>query len=96
MNAKSTYHLSCPIPKTEYEHILLAHGGGGKLTRQIYELGCIAARSAEQLGLAVDYSGDRAVAAITDRPIVGEEMIGNIRKPFSGCSLKYFGFCVGS
>ena len=37
MNAKSTYHLSCPIPKTEYEHILLAHGGGGKLTRQLIE-----------------------------------------------------------
>ena len=29
--------LSCPIPKTEYEKVLLAHGGGGKLTHQMIE-----------------------------------------------------------
>lgn len=27
--------LSCPLPITEYEHVLLAHGGGGKLTQQM-------------------------------------------------------------
>lgn len=37
MNEKSTYKLSCPIPKSDYEHILLAHGGGGTLTRQLIE-----------------------------------------------------------
>lgn len=26
---------SCPIPPTEYDHILLAHGGGGRLTHQL-------------------------------------------------------------
>ena len=29
--------LQCPIPKSDYEHILLAHGGGGKLTQQLIE-----------------------------------------------------------
>ncbi len=28
---------TCPIPLSDYEHILLAHGGGGKLTRQLIE-----------------------------------------------------------
>lgn len=27
--------LSCPIPKSDYEHILLAHGGGGTLSHQL-------------------------------------------------------------
>ena len=30
-------NLQCPIPKSDYEHILLAHGGGGKLTQQLIE-----------------------------------------------------------
>ncbi len=30
-------NLTCPIPKSEYEKILLAHGGGGKLTHQLIE-----------------------------------------------------------
>ncbi|MEN8191165.1 MAG: hydrogenase expression/formation protein HypE [Bacteroidota bacterium] len=29
--------ISCPIPKSEYEKVLLAHGGGGKLTHQLIE-----------------------------------------------------------
>lgn len=29
------FQLSCPIPKSEYEKILLAHGGGGTLTHQL-------------------------------------------------------------
>lgn len=27
--------LSCPIPKSDYEHVLLAHGGGGTLSHQL-------------------------------------------------------------
>ena len=27
--------LNCPIPKSDYEHVLLAHGGGGTLTHQL-------------------------------------------------------------
>ena len=29
--------LACPIPLTEYKSVLLAHGGGGKLTQQLIE-----------------------------------------------------------
>jgi len=29
--------LSCPIPLSEYPNVLLAHGGGGKLTQQLIE-----------------------------------------------------------
>jgi hydrogenase expression/formation protein HypE len=29
--------FACPIPKSEYENILLAHGSGGKLTHQLIE-----------------------------------------------------------
>jgi len=29
--------ITCPIPKNEYEKVLLAHGGGGKLTHQLIE-----------------------------------------------------------
>jgi hydrogenase expression/formation protein HypE len=29
--------LSCPLPITDYKNVLLAHGGGGKLTRQIVQ-----------------------------------------------------------
>jgi hydrogenase expression/formation protein HypE len=27
--------LNCPIPKSDYEHVLLAHGGGGTLSHQL-------------------------------------------------------------
>jgi len=33
----NTFKASCPIPISDYEHILLAHGGGGKLTRQLID-----------------------------------------------------------
>jgi len=29
--------LSCPLPITEYKNVLLAHGGGGKLTHQLIQ-----------------------------------------------------------
>ncbi len=37
MSAASRYNLDCPIPKADYETVLLAHGGGGKLTQQLIE-----------------------------------------------------------
>ena len=30
-------NLNCPIPKSDYETVLLAHGGGGKMTQQLIE-----------------------------------------------------------
>jgi len=32
-----TFALSCPLPINDYPHILLAHGGGGKLMHQLIE-----------------------------------------------------------
>jgi len=37
MNSGSKFEPACPIPKSDYEHILLGHGGGGKLTRQLID-----------------------------------------------------------
>ena len=31
------YNLQCPIPISEYERVLMAHGGGGRLTNQLIE-----------------------------------------------------------
>ncbi len=33
----SNIALSCPIPIADYPHVLLAHGGGGRLTHQLIE-----------------------------------------------------------
>ena len=35
MTASGGMNQQCPIPKEDYENILLAHGGGGKLTHQL-------------------------------------------------------------
>ena len=29
--------INCPISKNQYDKVLLAHGGGGKLTHQLIE-----------------------------------------------------------
>jgi hydrogenase expression/formation protein HypE len=33
----ATFALSCPVPISDYPHVLLAHGGGGKLMHQLIE-----------------------------------------------------------
>ena len=33
----SAFNAGCPIPLSEYPHVLLAHGGGGKLMHQLLE-----------------------------------------------------------
>lgn len=37
MKEPKDFSLSCPIPISEYPHILLAHGGGGRLMHQLIE-----------------------------------------------------------
>ncbi len=37
MNDEISMGLNCPLPLDEYETIVLAHGGGGKLTHQLIE-----------------------------------------------------------
>src|ERR1039458_8530436 len=37
MEQKLNFAASCPIPISQYPHILMAHGGGGKLMHQLLE-----------------------------------------------------------
>lgn len=37
MNSGPKFEHACPIPKSDYEHVMLAHGGGGKLTKQLID-----------------------------------------------------------
>jgi hydrogenase expression/formation protein HypE len=37
MNHPTDFTLSCPVPISDYPHVLLAHGGGGKLMHQLIE-----------------------------------------------------------
>ncbi len=37
MNPGPKLKLQCPIPNSEYSHVMIAHGGGGRLTRQLIE-----------------------------------------------------------
>lgn len=37
MKPDSEFHPACPIPIADYPHILMAHGGGGRLMQQLIE-----------------------------------------------------------
>ncbi|WP_330202276.1 hydrogenase expression/formation protein HypE [Cyanobacterium sp. Dongsha4] len=37
MSNQTNFSLNCPLPITKYPHILMAHGGGGKLMRQLID-----------------------------------------------------------
>jgi len=37
MNDDKEFRLSCPLPLTDYPHILMAHGGGGRLMHQLID-----------------------------------------------------------
>jgi hydrogenase expression/formation protein HypE len=37
MSDSRSFNMQCPIPLTEYPHILLAHGGGGRLMHQLID-----------------------------------------------------------
>ncbi len=49
---------NCPLPKSQYEHILLGHGSGGKLTSDLIE------------GLFVPGFGDERLAGLEDQATV--------------------------
>jgi len=36
-NNLDTYNLSCPVPQSRYDSIIMAHGGGGKLSQQLIQ-----------------------------------------------------------
>ncbi len=37
MSQETLPHLECPIPISDYPHVLMAHGGGGRLTQMLIE-----------------------------------------------------------
>ena len=37
VKTKSSFNLSCPVPRVADDRIVLAHGGGGRLTHQLIE-----------------------------------------------------------
>jgi hydrogenase expression/formation protein HypE len=37
MSDQEKYSLKCPIPRSDHDRVLLAHGGGGKLSQQLIE-----------------------------------------------------------
>jgi hydrogenase expression/formation protein HypE len=74
MELPHEFNLSCPIPLSDYPHVLLAHGGGGKLMQQLIEKMFLASFSnallaARHDGATVDLPGKR-LAFTTDSYVV--------------------------
>lgn len=68
------FGLSCPIPINEYPNILMAHGGGGKLTHQLIEKLFLPSFKNEQLESRHDGAvleiGGKKLAFTTDSYVV--------------------------
>ncbi len=68
------FSLSCPIPLNEYDKVLLAHGGGGKLSNQLIDKMFFSQLGNEYLSAAHDgaviEAGNRRLAFSTDSYIV--------------------------
>ncbi|MDX2043018.1 MAG: hydrogenase expression/formation protein HypE [Acidobacteriota bacterium] len=68
------FNLSCPLPIQQYPHVLLAHGGGGKLMHQLIETVFVPAFSNSLLGVRHDGAsfavGDARLAFTTDSYVV--------------------------
>jgi hydrogenase expression/formation protein HypE len=66
--------LACPIPLTEYRNVLLAHGGGGKLTQQLIQKLFLAQFNNPMLGAlhdgAVFPAGNTKLAFSTDSYVI--------------------------
>ncbi|MCK5794965.1 MAG: hydrogenase expression/formation protein HypE [Anaerolineales bacterium] len=74
MKAPRKISLQCPIPKSEYEYILMAHGGGGRMTRHLIEKLFLAGLGNEILEMGHDGaflpSMDAGMAFTTDSFVV--------------------------
>ena len=66
--------LACPIPLTEYKSVLLAHGGGGKLTQQLIQKMFVSRFDNDMLGAlhdgAVFPGGNTRFAFSTDSYVI--------------------------
>ena len=68
------FELSCPVPLSDYPHVLLAHGGGGRLTQRLVEQLFVPSFDNAQLaelhdGAVLDVGG-RKLAFSTDSFVV--------------------------
>lgn len=68
------YDISCALPKSDYQSILLAHGGGGKLTQQLLKTKILPVFENQVLkqlhdGAVVTF-GDTRIAFTTDSYVV--------------------------
>ncbi len=74
VKTKSSFNLSCPVPRVADDRIVLAHGGGGRLTHQLIEKIFMPAFSNEALkqrhdGAVLSVNGSR-LAFTTDSFVV--------------------------
>jgi hydrogenase expression/formation protein HypE len=74
MESSREFNLSCPIPLSDYPHVVLAHGGGGRVMQQLIERMFLASFSnpllaARHDGAMVDVPGKR-LAFTTDSYVV--------------------------
>ena len=71
---EADFALSCPIPISQYPHVLLAHGGGGKLMHNLLEKMILPAFNNTQLESrhdgAVFQLGDTRLAFTTDSYVI--------------------------
>lgn len=74
MPAPTFEAMSCPIPIADYPHVLLAHGGGGKLSRHLIEKMFVPVFSNDELSRlqdgAVLHPGVGSIAISTDSFVV--------------------------
>jgi hydrogenase expression/formation protein HypE len=74
MTAPVNFSLTCPIPIQDYPQVLLAHGGGGRLMRDLIETMFIAAFGNETLAMRHDSAlietGKGRLAFTTDSYVV--------------------------
>ncbi len=74
MASSDSFDLNCPLPKSDYPYVLLAHGGGGRLMHQLIEGIFIPAFGSQELELRHDGArieiGTTGVVMTTDSYVV--------------------------
>ncbi len=70
----SEFNLTCPVPISQYPHVLMAHGGGGRLMQQLIERMFLTAFASPELEERHDgallQAGNQRLAFTTDSYVV--------------------------
>ncbi len=72
MSAPTSVNLVCPIPLQQYPHVLMAHGGGGKLMQQLVQMFLTAFGTADTIqhdAVTLELTGNK-IAFTTDSYVV--------------------------